>query len=331
MDTFMTGFDNKSIQSLLYSKTLETFLAVCQHQNFTSAAKALGASQSAISQNIQKLEDALGVKLFDRDVRPIALRPEAILLRDQLQGQFADLENTVALIREQNAINPIARLGVIDSLSSNIAPALIRLLLAKTKRISVLSGISPNVAQDLLNRDVDIIITLDSLDNVEGLSRYFLCREPHVLVLPKGSPLKDKPLGWQQLMDYDLPLVRYSRRSASGRVIDNHFSRMRMSFPFRLEADTTEVMLSVVADGLGWALSSPLALMQCENILPSVHLQPAPSPSFYRDVYVVTRYKEYESLVETILQEATNQLYSQILPKIQALAPWVVDEIVIES
>ncbi|RDE22608.1 LysR family transcriptional regulator [Motiliproteus coralliicola] len=321
----------KSIHSLLYSKTLETFLAVCQHRSFTRASKALGLSQSSVSQNIQKLEDTLGVSLFDREVRPIALKPEAVLLQEQLEGQFSDLEEAVSLIRERNELKPIVKIGVIDSLSTNVAPALIRLLATQTRQISVLSGISPNIAKDLLDREVDIIITSDPLDGIDGLSRYFLCQEPHLLVLSKHSPLVGKPVTWQQLISSEQPLVRYSRRSASGRIAETHFSRMRMSVPVKVEADTTRVVLSMVADELGWAVSSPLCLLQCKDMLPEVHMQPAPQPSFSREIYVVTRHNEYQHLVDTILAECARQLEQQLLPEIQARFPWTVSEFVIDE
>ena len=157
-----------TLSPLLYSKTLETFLVVCEQRNFTHAARVLGLSQSAVSQNIQKLEENLGVTLFDRDIRPIALKPEAILLRDQLQQQFGEIEQTVSQIREQNALKPLVRIGVVDSLSPYVAPRLIKQLSDRASQISVLSGISPNIANDLLNREVDVIITSDPLDGVDG-------------------------------------------------------------------------------------------------------------------------------------------------------------------
>ncbi|KJZ15007.1 hypothetical protein TW85_07115 [Marinomonas sp. S3726] len=327
----MAATAKNNVHSLLYSTTLDTFLAVCQHQSFTKAAKALGLGQSSVSQNIQKLEESLGVALFDREVRPIMLKPEAVMLREVLEGQFSEIENVVSLIREQNELKPIVKIGVIDSLSTNVAPALIRKLTEQTRQVSVLSGISPNIAKDLLNREVDIIITSDPLDGIEGLSRYFLCQEPHLLVLPKNSELRDTPVTWQQLISYELPIVRYSRRSASGRVVDTHFSRMRMNVPFKIEADTTRVVLSMVADGLGWALSTPLCLMQCKDILDQVHMQPAPQPLFSREIYIVTRHQEYLGLVDNILAECAKQLSLALLPDIKKNFPWVVDEIVIDE
>jgi DNA-binding transcriptional LysR family regulator len=60
------------VHSLLYGASLKVFVPLCRHRSFTLAAKTLGLSQAFVSQSIQKLELALGVSLFDRQVRPIA-------------------------------------------------------------------------------------------------------------------------------------------------------------------------------------------------------------------------------------------------------------------
>ncbi|MEB8433402.1 LysR family transcriptional regulator [Cocleimonas sp. KMM 6892] len=327
----MQSATSKKFTQLLYSKTLGVFLAVCQHQSFTKAAKELDLSQSSVSQNIHKLEDTLGVSLFNREVRPITMNQDAILLRDLLEGQFSDIEQTISLIRERNKLKPIVKIGIIDSLSSSVAPALIHALSEQTRQISVLSGISPNIAHDLMNREVDIIITSDPLDGIEGLNRFFLCEEPHLLVLPKKSTLVDSADKWINLIDSGLPLVRYSRRSASGRLAENHFSRMRLTPSVKVEADTTRVLLSMVADGLGWAVSTPLCLLQCKDILSDVHIQPSPKPSFNRAIYIITRDKEYQGLVNIIQKECAQQLRENLLPKIGDNFPWTASEIIINE
>lgn len=52
---------------------IRAFLAVAKHSNFTRAAQELHVSQSALTVQIQQLEETLGVKLFDRNKRRVAL------------------------------------------------------------------------------------------------------------------------------------------------------------------------------------------------------------------------------------------------------------------
>jgi DNA-binding transcriptional LysR family regulator len=327
----MSKLMTKNPQNLLFNPTLGIFLAVCQHKNFSRAAQALNMSQASVSQSVIKLEKSLGVSLFDREVRPIALKPEAIMLRDQLSKPFAKLAHTIETIQSRNMLKPIMRLGVVDSLSANLAPSLIKIFSSQAQNISVFSGISTNLAADLQNREVDIIITSDPFDGAEGLSRYFLFREPHLLALPKDSPLVGEQLSWQQLADYELPLIRYSKRSASGRITNTHLSRICLSLPSKIEADTNGAVLASVAGGLGWALSSLACLLQYESLLTDLHLQAAPKPGFNRDIYVVTRQDEYLELVEAVITESVNILSEKLLPKMKKIAPWAVDDIILAS
>ena len=55
---------------------INIFLAVCEECSFTKAAKRLGVSQPAVSQNIAEIEKGIGVRLFTRDRNSVALTEE---------------------------------------------------------------------------------------------------------------------------------------------------------------------------------------------------------------------------------------------------------------
>jgi len=56
---------------------LRAFIAVAELASFRAAAETIHLSQPALSRRIDKLEDALGVRLFDRDTRNVELTAEA--------------------------------------------------------------------------------------------------------------------------------------------------------------------------------------------------------------------------------------------------------------
>jgi DNA-binding transcriptional LysR family regulator len=308
---------------LLYSKTLETFLIVCQQRSFTKAASVLGLSQSAVSQNILRLEEALGVTLFVRDVRPIMLTPEATVLKEQLEIQFSEMAITVAKIREQNALKPVVRVGVVESLSPNLAPELVRVLSSQANRISVLTGTSNVIVEDLLKRDVDLIVSSDPFNEIEGITRYFVFEEPHVLILPTDTGTAKREWSWDELQYCGLPFVRYAHRSSSGKIIESHLGRLRLTLPARFEADTSRVVFSLVAAGIGWALTTPLCLLQCEDMVARMRVLPAPEPVFSREIYVVTRKGENGLLAEAVTDICVAQLRQTIVPALVGIAPWV--------
>ena len=75
----------RSTRTLPDLRALETFMAVCETGSMALAAQRLGVSQSAVSQMIKVQETNYGVKLFDREVRPV--RPtRAIPLRRTIRN-----------------------------------------------------------------------------------------------------------------------------------------------------------------------------------------------------------------------------------------------------
>jgi len=312
----------------LFGSIIESFLAVCECRSFTQAAKILGVSQSAVSQSIQKLEELVGIPLFDRDVRPITLKPEAALLRDQLRHHCTEIENIIDVIRESSAIKRVIRIGLVDSLSEKLAPGLVRQLHGYAGQISIMSGIAPSIAADLINREVDIIISSDPMNSEEGLRRHFLLREPNLLILPRNKLRPGTEQTWQELADSGLPLIRYSRRSASGRMVDAHLTRLRLHVPFSIEADTTRVMLELVRDGAGWAISTPICLLQGRDLLPEVELRETPRPQFQREIFLISRRDEPDSLVERMLHESRTLLAEEIVPEINTLLPQIAGQVV---
>ncbi|HSV47408.1 MAG TPA: LysR family transcriptional regulator, partial [Ramlibacter sp.] len=61
------------------TRQVKAFVALAEQRNFTRAAQQCHLSQSAFSTLIRTLEDAIGIRLFDRDTRKVELTPEGHL------------------------------------------------------------------------------------------------------------------------------------------------------------------------------------------------------------------------------------------------------------
>src|SRR5947209_19356234 len=86
---------------------LRAFIAVAELASFRAAAEAIHLSQPALSRRIEKLEDALGVRLFDRDTRNVALTAVGRNFSYKARSMLDELDNTLLSIREVAA----SRLG----------------------------------------------------------------------------------------------------------------------------------------------------------------------------------------------------------------------------
>ncbi len=81
---------------------IEYFLALARHKSFRRTAEAFFVSPSAISMQISKLEQAWGVKLFERKYRSVSLTPAGKLLYDVLSTAEADFKTALEDARKMN-------------------------------------------------------------------------------------------------------------------------------------------------------------------------------------------------------------------------------------
>jgi DNA-binding transcriptional LysR family regulator len=80
----------RTIESLPH---LQTFVAVAENLNFSTAAKSAGITTAAVSRAIGKLEDRLGVPLFVRTTRNVALTEEGQILFERASAMLTDLRD----------------------------------------------------------------------------------------------------------------------------------------------------------------------------------------------------------------------------------------------
>jgi DNA-binding transcriptional LysR family regulator len=78
---------------------LAAFAAAARRQNFAHAAEELHLTASAVSHHVRRLEALLGVALFQRHARGVALTPEGRLLADAAGSALQDLESVLATLK----------------------------------------------------------------------------------------------------------------------------------------------------------------------------------------------------------------------------------------
>lgn len=91
--------------------SLDIFVRAGESRSFTSVGQQLGISASAVSKSISRLEERLGVRLFNRSTRTISLTPEGILFLERCRRIFCEVESAEAeLLQTQNA--PLGKLRI---------------------------------------------------------------------------------------------------------------------------------------------------------------------------------------------------------------------------
>jgi DNA-binding transcriptional LysR family regulator len=317
--------------SLFDLKTLRVFLSVAELANMTSAAKRLGLSQSAVSQAVRQLEESLGIVLVDRERRPLVLTAAGVVMRERGGKLVTDAESLFKAVREQAGSQAqLLRLGMVDSFAGTIGPLLTSDLLRTTVRLHISSGPSQSIGEWLKERRLDMIVSTDALESVEGLERHRLLVEPYVLVLPR-SLAASHPEPTLAGLAAAAPLVRFSLNSHIGAEIERHLRQQGVVPAHCLEIDTSETLVAMVAGGVGWALITPLCLLQARAREKAVVMMPLREARLSREFHLISREGEYGALPAHAANVCRSIARDYALPETGRIMPWVVDQLLIEA
>lgn len=311
---------------MLDLKTLKVFITVADLANMTAAAKRLGLSQSAVSQAIRQLEETVGAVLIDRERRPLTLTAAGAALRLRGGALVAEAETLYRTVREQaGGEAQMLRIGMVDSFAATIGPPLIKRLLSSAVHLHVSSGLSPGLGDALLERRLDMIVTTDPPDSAIAFECHRLLEEAYVLLLPPRLAHESTPtLG---RLAATAPLVRFNIDSHIGARIERYLRAEGVVPPHRLEIDTAESVVAMVAADIGWALITPLCLLQARADAAAVKPMPLPGEGFSRALTLVSRRGEYGDLPSTIATVTGDIFGAQLQPKLEQLAPWLVAKV----
>ena len=337
------GADPARRQELLPIHVLQAVAAVGETGSMSAAGERLGMTQSAVSQSIKQAEAMLGVALFDRDRRPIRPTSAGHLLWRRAETVLHELQVLPSTLRSARTV-PELRLALSDSFADTMGPWLIRAAAEIAHNLYVSQGFTPEHVRELAERRVDIVVAADSHDEIDGLSRYPLLREPLVLLLPAGSQSPGAGAGVGEAaarggaavarpelvrMAQKLPLIRYSAKSTTGTLVDRFLRRLDVGSARRIEVDNASVMCALVGSGSGWAVTTPLHVLQGAAHLDGVVVRPAAAQAPSREVTLITRSGELEALALRLAREARSILREHGLPAIRRHVPWLGDEIAV--
>ncbi len=304
-------------------RALNVFLETARAGNMTEAAKRLGMTQPAVSQYISKVEDEIGAQLLDRRLRPIRLTPAGEVLRDRAEALMVSAEAAVAAARNVGDL-PLAelRIGVPNSLATTLTPWLYDGVLAELHpgNFALRAGQSSDHIRALMEREVDLIIATDAAENLGGVVRHELFRESFMLMLPTGYDSTGKSLGE---IVRDLPLVRFAGHNIVGQMVERHLRRLRVHAPRVCEFDTAQAVSAMVAAGHGFAVATPMCVLEGAALGYDVVTAPLPGPAFARTLHVLARGHELGQQAAAFAEICRRVLKDHIQPRCEQRMPWI--------
>jgi len=274
-------------------RDLKYLVAVADAHHFGQAAERCFVSQPTLSGQIKKLEDELGVSLFERTKRSVkTTQPgEAIVAQARQVLEQADALRQLAQSYHDPLVGPL-RMGAIPTLSPYLMPLILKPLKKKYPQIKLV--LSEELTDSLLERlgkheiDAALLATPVNDPDFESMD---LFDEPFWLVHPRSHPLSEKKKIIQADLDgADLLLLAEGHCLAEQAMEVCHIQeRVVQGDMADLRAASLETLLQMVAAGLGSTLLPALALKATSARDRGVIARQLKLPDTYRRVSLVFR------------------------------------------
>jgi LysR family hydrogen peroxide-inducible transcriptional activator len=290
---------------------LRYVVALADAGHFGRAAEACFVSQSTLSTQIKKLEDYLGIALFDRSLKSVTLTPAGHEIVDSAR-RIIEEANRICELSSQTK-DPMVRtihLGVIPTLGPYYLPHALPLVHERFPKLRLLlrEEMTPHVLTHLNEGKLDAgLLALPLPADDPALEAVALFNEPFLAAVPADHPLAaGKEIHIDELVHAGLFLLE-----------EGHCLRNQALEACKLEgldneeirATSLETLRQMVGMGLGVTLIPALAGMQSHDIGTRVALRPLASPGASRIIGLVWRKR------------------SPIAPTMEALAKFLKDKL----
>ena len=275
-------------------RDLKYLVAVADKRHFGRAAEGCHVSQPTLSAQIKKLEERLGVAIFERTNKSVAITPigEEILRHARRALEEAEQIEALANTRGDPMAGPL-RLGVIPTLSPYLMPLVLQPLKKRYPKLRLV--LSEEITESLLRRlsehTIDAVLIATSVSEPE-LASMALFEEPFWLVLPREHPLyHEENISANQLRELDLLLLA-DGHCLTDQVLDvcRKVGAASAGEYADLRAASLETLLPLVGAGMGCTLVPALALRGAWMTDLGVVARPLKIPSARRRISLVYRH-----------------------------------------
>jgi LysR family hydrogen peroxide-inducible transcriptional activator len=235
---------------------LRYIVAVARERHFGHAAETCFVSQPTLSVAVKKLEDELGVTLFERGPGEVSVTPAGTQIVEQAQRVLEE----AARIREIAAAgkDPLAgplRLGAIYTIGPYLLPKLIPILrkTAPAMQLLIQENFTHRLGEELRSGEVDVILVALPFEQ-PGVVTRAVYDEPFLVAVPKGHPWEGrKRITSEELTSESLLLLGEGHCFRDQVLEICHTVRARERSPLAktVEGGSLETIRQMVAGGVG--------------------------------------------------------------------------------
>ena len=258
-------------------------MTIAANCTFARAAGIVGLTPSAVSQQVQALEDELSVVLFDRTKRPPRLTPQGLQVLEMARDVLRLEEDTKAALNGDRIAGTLM-LGSVRSSALNLLPrALVQLRERYPElKTSLRVSLSSTLITDVASGSLDAAVVAEHVGFPSTLRWRPFLREPLWLIAPAGT-------GAGSVLDLlnSRPYIRFRSTVPLANIIDTELSRLGVVTQDIAEIDTIASIVTCVRQGLGISIVPHVALFEePEDALVRV---PLGDPSPIRQIGIVER------------------------------------------
>lgn len=292
-------------------RQLEYFMAVCEELHFTRAAEKLNIAQPTLSQQIKILENEIGIPLFDRIGKRIALTEAGKILWKHSKQVFYELEQAQAAIGELNGLERgRLTIGSLLTCMSYLLPTAI----VKFKEfypnieLSIRGLRAEEIEQEILENELDLGLTFLPNDH-EDLNSIPLYTEELALGVPKHHPLAKESVVNFNIISH-VPMVLMPKNYQLRQLLDAYCSEAEITVTPTLELTTLESITQMVAKGVGMTIL-PLPYLEHLNHK-EIKIVKLLDPTPQREIGIIYRKDKFMcTATRTFIEQALDTIQNE--------------------
>ena len=287
---------------------LEYVVAVATYKSFVAAADKCFVTQPTLSMQIQKLEEELGVRLFDRNKHPIAITSMGEAIVDQAKIILAESERITELIqKQQSMVTGKFRLAVIPTIAPYVLPAFLDKYAAKYPDVKLIirEMETSQILTALHNNELDAALVSTPLEH-NGIKEYPLFFEPFVAYFSSDEPALKKRLISATDNAFERLWLLNEGHCMRNQVLDlcsDQVQRLQADKPYHYESSNVETLRKMVDKSKGMTILPELATFEfSEEQMDRIRYFEDPEP--VREISLVTNDHFVRlTLLQTLIDE----------------------------
>lgn len=242
-------------------EALRSYIAFVETGSFTRASQQVHRTQSAISQQMKKLEEQTGKVLFVRSGRKLTLTDDGRFLLGYARQLVSLNDDALIQLRERNSQRPLI-LGCPDDYVNQVLPKVVAFINKVTPelRVDIRCANSAQLRKQLDNGDIDLAIVTSKIQD-EG---YFLHNDVGVWAY-NGDTQHLHSL----LMQPKVPLVLYDKTCHFYHAAVDGLNKIAQPYEIMAVSSSASAIVAMVKSGLGITTMAEVSLSGLQSILQS--------------------------------------------------------------